>query len=131
MISNILLAAGLVLCVFLSAFCSSAEMTYSSCNTVRLENLRDDGEDKRAKTACRVCGSFADTLGAILISNNLANIAASSIASVLVLSLLGEGYSWLATLTVTVVVIIFGETIPKIVAKKNALHYPTPAPSEP
>ena len=36
-------AAGILACLCLSAFCSSAEMSYSSCNTVRLENLRDDG----------------------------------------------------------------------------------------
>ena len=113
-------AAGILACLCLSAFCSSAEMSYSSCNVVRLENLRDDGS-RRADAAVKITGKFDDALSAILIGNNLANIAASSLASVLVILLLGsDEYAWAATVILTVLVIIFGETIPKITAKKAA-----------
>ena len=111
---------GILACLFLSAFCSSAEMSYSSCNVVRLENLRDDGS-ARAAAAVKITEKFDDALSAILIGNNLANIAASSLASVLVILLLGsDQYAWAATVVLTLLVIIFGETIPKITAKKAA-----------
>ncbi len=115
-----LVIVGIVLCICLSAFCSSSEMAYSSCNTIRLENLRDDG-NKRAGIAVRITERFDDALSAILICNNLANIGSSSLASVLVILLTGtEDYAWLATAILTVTVIIFGETMPKIISKKNA-----------
>ncbi|MBQ2086119.1 MAG: HlyC/CorC family transporter, partial [Oscillospiraceae bacterium] len=56
----------------------------------------------------------------ILIGNNLANIACSSLGTVAVTLMLSESYAWLSTLVLTIVIIIFGETIPKISSKKNA-----------
>ena len=117
--TNILLIIGIVVCILLSAFFSSSEMSFSSCNKIRLENASEDG-DENAKAALKIIDRFDDTLSTILVGNNLVNIAASAIASVLVLILLGEKYSWLSTLLLTVLIIIFGETIPKITAKKNA-----------
>ena len=115
-----LVIAGLVLCVCFSAFNSAAEMAYSSCNIIRLENMRDDGS-KSAGIAVKIAGRFDDALSTILIGNNLANIAASSLTSVLVILLTGsDEMAWLGTVIITVVIIICGETIPKITAKKNA-----------
>ena len=115
-----LIVIGIVVCLALSAFFSASEMAYSSCNALRLENMRDDGS-ARAGTALKITERFDDTLSAILIGNNLVNIAASSLASVLgILLLRSDRYTWLATLILTLLVIIFGETIPKITAKKNA-----------
>ena len=120
MTTIISVALGILVCLCLSAFCSSAEMAYSSCNTVRLENMRDDGS-KRAAAAVKITEKFDDALSAILIGNNLANIAASSLASVFVILLLGsDEYAWAATVVLTILVIIFGETIPKITSKKAA-----------
>ena len=111
---------GILVCLALSAFCSSAEMSYSSCNVVRLENLRDDGS-ARAAVAVKITEKFDDALSAILIGNNLANIAASSLSSVLVILLMGsDKYAWAATVILALLVIVFGETIPKITAKKAA-----------
>lgn len=63
---------------------------------------------------------FDDALSAILIGNNLANIGASSLASVAVILVTGgDEYAWLATIILTVLVIIFGETMPKISAKRT------------
>ena len=118
-----LLAAGLVLCIAFSAFFSASEMALSSANEIRLENEAEKG-DKRAKTALLLTKSFDDALSAILIGNNLVNIAASSIASVLVILISGsDRLAWFSTLIVTVLVIIFGETIPKISAKQQATRY--------
>ncbi len=120
MTETVFLIAGIVLCVILSGFFSGSEMAYSSCSTLRLEHLRDDGS-KRAGLAAKIAGRFDDALSAILIGNNLVNIAASSLVTVLVYRLTqGEDKVWLGTLIITIVIIIFGETIPKITCKKNA-----------
>ena len=111
---------GILVLIALSAFCSGSEMAYSSANRMRLENLMEDGSS-RARAAYRITEHFDNALSAILIGNNLVNIGASSLASVLAFTLTGtDKWSWLATLILTVTVIIFGETIPKILAKKNA-----------
>ena len=117
----ILVALGILACICCSAFFSASEMAISSCNHVRLENAAEDGS-RRAKTALFLARRFDDSLSAILIGNNLANIAGSSLASIMVI-LLDNGrdrFAWLATVIMTLLVIIFGETIPKITAKKKA-----------
>lgn len=112
--------AGLLLCIIGSNYFSSSEMAYSSCNRLRLESARDGGS-KRASIAVRIIDRFDDTLSAILIGNNLVNIAASSIGSVLVILIAGDDrYAWVSTVVITVLVIIFGETMPKIIAKNSA-----------
>lgn len=111
--------AAILVCVFFSNFFSSSEMAYSACNRVRLEKASDDGS-KRAAAAVKIVERFDDTLSAILIGNNLVNIAASSLGSLAVMELLGDGYAWVSTVVITTLVIIFGETMPKIVAKNSA-----------
>ncbi len=119
----IIVIAGIVLCVYLSGFFSGSEMSYSSCNTMRLESEKEEGS-KRAGLALFIAEHFDDALGAILIGNNLVNIACSSLGSVAVILIAGnDRYAWVATLLITVAVIIFGETIPKITAKKGANIY--------
>ena len=108
-----------VACIVLSAFFSGAEMALSSANRIRLENLADDG-NYAAALAVKILDRFDDALSAILIGNNFVNIALSSLASVIAIVAFGERYAWLSTVIVTVAVIIFGETVPKIIAKKNA-----------
>ena len=111
--------AALVVLIALSAFFSASEMSYSSANRLRLENAAEDG-DRRAKTAVGILDHFDRTLSAILIGNNLVNIASSSLGSVIVILLAGEQWTWVSTVVLTLLVIIFGETMPKIVAKQNA-----------
>lgn len=120
MTETVFTIAGIVLCVILSGFFSGSEMAYSSCSSLRLEHLRDGGS-KRAGVAAKIAERFEDALSAILIGNNLVNIAASSLVTVLVYQLTrGTDMVWLGTLIITVIIIIFGETIPKITCKKNA-----------
>lgn len=111
--------AAIIVCVFFSNFFSSSEMAYSACNRARLLKSTEDGS-KKAAVAVKIVDRFDDTLSAILIGNNLVNIAASSLGSLAVIELLGDGYAWVSTLVITVVVIIFGETMPKIIAKGSA-----------
>ena len=121
-----LVLAGIAACLLFSNFFSMTEMCYSSCNTRRLENLAELGS-RRAKVACYITEHFDNALSAILIGNNLANIGGSSLASVFMILLLGgekaEQFTWVATLVMTILVIIIGETIPKILAKKNANRF--------
>ncbi|MBR3302354.1 MAG: HlyC/CorC family transporter [Firmicutes bacterium] len=125
----IALFAALIACVALSGFFSGSEMSYSSCSKIRIENLKEGG-DKRAAKAFKILENFDEALGSVLTGNNLVNIAASSIGSVIIIKLMGSGYAWLSTVAVTIIVIIFGETIPKIRAKKIsntlALRYASP-----
>ena len=114
---------GIVVLVCLSAFFSGSEMAFSSCNQLRMENLRDEGS-KRAGAAVKILAHFDNALSAILIGNNLVNIGASSLVSVLVILLTGsDRFMWVGTLVLTIVIIIFGETIPKICAKQNANRF--------
>ena len=114
---------GIVVLVCLSAFFSGSEMAFSSCNQLRLENLRDEGS-KRAGIAVWILKHFDYALSAILIGNNLVNIGASSLVSVLVILLSGsDRYTWVGTVILTVIIIIFGETIPKICCKKSANRF--------
>ena len=99
--------AALVVLIALSAFFSASEMSYSSANRLRLENAAEDG-DRRAKTAVGILDHFDRTLSAILIGNNLVNIAASSLGSVIVIMLAGEQWTWVSTVVLTLLVIIFG-----------------------
>ncbi|MCR5794140.1 MAG: hemolysin family protein [Solobacterium sp.] len=117
-----MIITSIVFCVIGSAFFSAAEMAFSSCNRIRLENMADEGNEKAAK-AFRITENYDDALSAILVGNNLVNIAASSLGSLLVMRLLSEDYAWVSTLVLTVIVIIFGETIPKITSKKNATGF--------
>lgn len=121
--SIILSAAGVIVCILLSAFFSASEMSYSSVNEVRMENLAEKG-DKRAEKVLGIISGFDEALSSILIGNNLVNIASSSLGSVFVILLTGnDGKAWISTVVITVLVIIFGETIPKISAKRNANRY--------
>ncbi len=118
-----LLICGIVLCIMFSALFSASEMALSSANKVRIENEAEEG-NKRASTALKLIENFDDSLGAILIGNNLVNIAASSMSSVLVILLTGsDKMTWIATVVITLLVIIFGETMPKITAKHNATRF--------
>ena len=115
----------LIACIAMSAFFSAAEMSLSSTNRLRLENAAEDG-DRRAKTALGLIDRFDRALGAILIGNNLVNVASSSLGSVIALSVAAQAgvpeglCTTAATVIVTIAVIICGETVPKILAKKKA-----------
>ena len=120
MTSLIIIGIGIVLCIFLSGVFSAAEMAIISCNRVRMENEAEDG-NKKAARVLKLNEDYDNTLSTILLSNNLVNIAASSLSTVYIILLTGsDDLNWLITAIVTILVIIFGETIPKIISKKHA-----------
>lgn len=120
MTALIIIVTGIILCVILSGVFSASEMAISSCNRVRMENEADDG-NRAAARVLRLNEDYDNTLSTILLSNNLVNIVASSLGTVYIILLTGsDDLNWLVTAIITVLVIIFGETIPKIVSKKHA-----------
>ena len=112
----------IALCIFMSAFFSSSEMAFSSCSRVRLEHMRDN-KNSSAGIAVKILDHFESALSAILVGNNLVNIAASSLGSIVAIRLAGDAYTWVSTLILTVLVIILGETVPKILAERNATSF--------
>lgn len=113
----------ILLLLFGSAFFSAAEMSLSSANRLRLESAADGGS-RRARAACAVLDRYDDALSAILIGNNLCNIASDALATVLTVTVLGARYTPAAAVVSTAlmvaVIIVFCESAPKIMAKKNA-----------
>lgn len=110
----------LVLLIVCSAFFSASETAISSFNKIRMRNKAEDG-DKRAKTALKVADDYDKTLSTILIGNNIVNMASASLATVLATALWGAASGpAIATFGMTVLVLIFGEILPKSFAKDHA-----------
>ena len=109
----------IIILLIISAICSATETAFSSCNRIRLKKLADEG-NKSAKNALYICENFDKALTAILIGNNVVNILSSALATVLFTKYLGSGSVGVATLVMTVLVLIFGEIIPKTLAKENS-----------
>ena len=109
----------LVILILLSAFFSSAETSFVSCNKMRMKSLADDG-NKRAARVLRITSNSSKMLSAILIGNNLVNISASSLATIITLSLWKNIPVSIASGVLTVVVLIFGEITPKTIATSSA-----------
>lgn len=107
----------IVICLVCSAFFSASEIAYASAGEVRLRCAAEEKGSLAARFALKIHADYDKALATILIGNNLVNIAAESVATVIVISLLGESLAWVATIVMTVLVLIFGEIIPKVVAK--------------
>lgn len=106
--------------VALSAFFSAAETSFTSVNRIRLKNRADEGSRPAAR-ALSILNRYDKVLTTILIGNNIVNILTSSLATVMCIALFGaENGSLISTAAVTVVVLIFGEILPKTIAKANA-----------
>lgn len=116
----IILGVGILACIIGSYYFSSSEMSYSSASLVRLEREKEGERKSAAEKAIYIIEHFDDALSTILIGNNLVNVAASSMMSVFIILLTDDSdLTWLGTLIITVLIIIFGETIAKIMAKKR------------
>lgn len=120
MLINSLLYALLVVLLALSAFFSGSEIAYALANKTRLKKKADEG-DRRAVRANMVSENYASSLSTILVGNDLVNIAASSSLTVIFVSYFGEGKGGvIAAVVATVVILIFGEIFPKIIATDYA-----------
>ena len=111
-----------------SAFFSSTEIAFASVNKTRLKRSAEEG-NKRARWAMEISEHYDKALCTILIGNNLVNIASSSAATVIAMSLVGDAGVAIATGVMTVLLLIFGEILPKKLAKQFCDSYaPSAAP---
>lgn len=109
-----------------SAFFSSCETALSSVSRIRLETKKEKGS-KSAARSLKLMANYDNTLAAILIGNNIVNIAASSIATIVAMNIGEKGgpsaegiAATIGTVVLTILVLVFGEITPKSYAKKNA-----------
>ncbi len=109
----------LVIFIMLSAFFSASETALSGANRIRLKHKASEG-NKRAARTISVLDSFDRALSAILIGNNVVNIGASSLATVICIQFFPTYGAVISTIAITVLVLIFGEVLPKSFAKENA-----------
>ncbi len=109
----------IIILIALSAFFSATETAFSSLNKIRLKNYANAG-NKHAKLALKISNDFDTAISTILIGNNIVNIASASLGTLFFVELVGEkiGVS-LSTIAMTIVVLIFGEVMPKSIAKEN------------
>ncbi|MBR2013693.1 MAG: HlyC/CorC family transporter [Clostridia bacterium] len=107
----------IVVCLLFSAFFSSSEIAYASANSLRLKRAAEEKGTTAAKLAYKIYNNYENALATILIGNNLVNIASESVATVIVIGWLGSSNAWIATIGMTILVLICGEIVPKIVAK--------------
>jgi Mg2+/Co2+ transporter CorB len=108
----------LVILIMLSGFFSSSETGLMAMNKYRLRHLANEGH-RGARIAQKLLQKPDRLIGLILLGNNLVNILAASIATVVGIRLFGSSGIWIASMVMTVVVLIFAEVAPKTVA---ALH---------
>lgn len=105
----------LIVLLLLSSFFSSAETALTTVNKYRIQALIDEG-NKSAIVVGKVISDSGKMLSAILIGNNIVNIAASSMATILAQNLFGNYAVSIATGILTLLVLIFGEITPKTIA---------------
>lgn len=111
----------LIILLMLSAFFSMSETALMSLNKIRIRHMIEEGVPG-AKLVEKLTEDPNKLLGAILIGNNIANIAASALATVLATHIFGPTGVGVATAIMTILVLIFGEITPKSIAKQRAEH---------
>lgn len=112
----------LILCILLSAFFSATETAYSAANRVKLKTVEGPRKE-RARIALALLEKYDSLITTVLIGNNLVNIVATAIATLLFTTRILPGRESLATtaasVVMTVVVLLFGEVGPKTLAKQQ------------
>ncbi len=109
----------LFICLLLSAFFSSSETAFVSLQRIRVEHLVET-EVKGAKRVARMIERPEKLLSTILLSNNFVNTAAAALATVVAVSIWGEQGILIATVGVTILLLVFSETTPKTIATHHA-----------
>ena len=105
--------------ILVSAFCSCIETAFSCANNIRLKKFADSG-NKKARNALYIITNYDKALTAILILNNIVNLGCSSLATVVCLELFGDYGAAISTGATTLLVLTFGEIIPKCLGKEKS-----------
>lgn len=106
----------LVFLVAMSAVFSSSETAITSVSKIKVRQL-DQKDNKNAHLLKKLHDNMQTTISTILIGNNIVNIAASSIATILFTNIFHQNGALISTVVMTVFVLIFGEVIPKTIAQ--------------
>lgn len=114
----------LVFCLILSAFFSGSEMAFVSVNDLKLREMADSGR-KSAKILVGLKEDAQHFLTTILIGNNIVNVAATALLTVLLSQHFGIENEWVVTAIMTPVLLIFGEVVPKDYARQRPLFFLT------
>ncbi len=109
---------GIIVLIMFSAYFSATETAFTSISRIRLKNLVNDG-NSRAKKVLALEERYNELLSTILIGNNLVNIAMTAVATVMFVDIYGSYGATIATIVITIVVLIFGEISPKSIAKEQ------------
>ena len=125
-LSTFWLSVLLFVLILASAFFSASETSMMAINRYRLKSLSAKN-NHQAKRVEKLLKNIDYLIGGILLGNNFVNILAASIATLLAIKLWGEGSVILASLTLTVIILIFAETTPKTYAAKNPEKIALPA----
>ena len=116
------LIAIILLLIFASAFFSSAETALTAASDARMRQLAGKG-NRRAMLVERLRDDREGLIGSILIGNNAVNVIASALATSVFISILGDGGVLWATITMTVVLVVFAEVMPKTYALNHSDKY--------
>lgn len=114
----------LVILILLSGFFSASETALTSFRSTNLEKLEEDGEERKAELLKKWLKNPNEMLTGLLVGNNIVNILASSIATAVTINLMGGTSSSsiaIATIGMTIILLIFGEITPKIIAKNHSV----------
>ena len=117
--STISMTVAIVLLVMMSAYFSATETAFSCLNKIRMKSRAESG-DHRAALAMDLVEDYDRLISTILIGNNIVNITASTVGTVLFTKLYAAYGPTVSTVVLTLVVLIFGEISPKSLAKENA-----------
>lgn len=114
----------IVVLILLSAFFSATETAFSSLNKIRLRNMAEN-KDKRSRMIVRLSDKYDNLISTILIGNNLVNIVATTLSTILFAKLISNGAvaDIVSTVVMTVAVLIFGEITPKTIAKRSPEYF--------
>jgi CBS domain containing-hemolysin-like protein len=114
---HITLVVSLLVLLCFSAFFSASETAFSSLNRIKLKHMAE--KNRRARLALKLLDIYDRMLSSVLIGNNIVNIASSALATVLFVELFGAKGVSIATVVMTLLVLIFGEISPKTLAKES------------
>ncbi len=111
----------IVICIILSAYFSATETAFSTFNRIRVKNMAEKG-NKKAATALKLADSYDTLISTILIGNNIVNILGASLGTLFFAGLITSNpdlAATISTVSLTLVVLMFGEISPKTMAKNS------------